>query len=411
MDDKFKKLRSELRSIRSELHNVKSKLQKLKNSLPAFPSPEILYHKIVETVRDVMFCIGILDNIHKDVCLVDNPSEEDGADWEARVQILEAKTENCEMQFCLLRLTLRTLYAIPPVLIATNEISESAWEAMMTQPQSYYREDKKYPLPIELDVVENIIQDQLKSAKDVLGSLRAMRSKLLEDERLSRKHLEETVLETMKSIESKLQELKEASEKANQNPSSEEGEADAPWHQEQEAIRANADYMEGLIVDDEESLEELTRKQQELDDQIFCLRNRIELLEREQPCFPRSFLGLILRSEEKNMRCVFCNVPGEHYSDSCPSLGDGESRRAAAKQSNRCFLCLEWWCSRGASCPKNKSRCFHCGKSDHHSALCCLPDVASKIQKEIDPLKHELFKKQRQRDELRKKIDLFNIEP
>ncbi|KAK6017222.1 hypothetical protein OSTOST_17289 [Ostertagia ostertagi] len=404
-DGKLKTLRHQLRSTREELQSVKKELKKLKKSLPTLPAPETLYDKIVLFTRDVIFCTHILDDLQKEASSVSS-SLDSPMVREKTAQILEAKVENCEMQLLLLRRTLRFLYAIPPLLVATNKISEEAWTAMLTQPQSCHRDGNEYLLPMEPDVVDNIIDDHLKVIRDLLTSLRTLRSNIFAEERTEEKNFNEMVLRTLQSIQGRVEQIQNAvRELSLQNQLRFRGQDDALRHQERELIDANAEYMEEVEVGEGESVEELREMREQIEIAIFNLENRIHLKEREKPCEPRSFQGLIFRHEEKKMRCAFCEARGEHYSDSCPAVRDGESRRAAANRSNRCYLCLDWWCARGVLCSKYGNRCFHCGKSDHHSALCCAPDLAREMEIEIDGLKEELLEMQRQRNELQIKID------
>ncbi|KAK5966892.1 hypothetical protein GCK32_002683 [Trichostrongylus colubriformis] len=109
----------------------------------------------------------------------------------------------------------------------------------------------------------------------------------------------------MQSVEVQLNLLREASEKQQYDAHSiAPGQADAQRHQEQETIEANAEYMEEIDVE-EESLETLQNRRDDLETEISYLEQAIEVLEKEKPCEPRSFQGAIFRFGEKNMRCAF----------------------------------------------------------------------------------------------------------
>ncbi|VDO47817.1 unnamed protein product [Haemonchus placei] len=54
-----------------------------------------------------------------------------------------------------------------------------------------------------------------------------------------------------------------------------------------------------------------------------------------------------------------------------------------------CEECLEH-CRRGKRCPKYYVRCYHCGKYDHHSALCGLPDESEVTTTRLARARHSL---------------------
>ncbi|KAK5964247.1 hypothetical protein GCK32_014656 [Trichostrongylus colubriformis] len=121
MDSKVGSLLFKLQLCKGELETVKKELKSLKKALPSFPSPRVLYDKIIDIARDVMLCSNSLDDIRKNIPSLTNFTGK-WNELEKDVQLLEAKTENCEIQLFLLRTTLRTSYAIVPLLIATKQI-------------------------------------------------------------------------------------------------------------------------------------------------------------------------------------------------------------------------------------------------------------------------------------------------
>lgn len=58
------------------------------------------------------------------------------------------------------------------------------------------------------------------------------------------------------------------------------------------------------------------------------------------------------------------------------------------------------------SCPKYWIKCFHCGQVGHHSAVCHLPDVAQKIEEQIEESAAELRQTMEKVDAIRRKLSM-----
>ncbi|KAK5967868.1 hypothetical protein GCK32_005772 [Trichostrongylus colubriformis] len=96
IDSKVGSLLFQLQLYKSELGTVKKEQENSKKSLPSFPSPRVLYDKIVDTARDVMLYSNSLDDIRNNVLSLTNFLGK-WIELEKDVQLLEAKTENCEI--------------------------------------------------------------------------------------------------------------------------------------------------------------------------------------------------------------------------------------------------------------------------------------------------------------------------
>ncbi|VDO27795.1 unnamed protein product [Heligmosomoides polygyrus] len=117
---------------------------------------------------------------------------------------------------------------------------------------------------------------------------------------------------------------------------------------EEELINDNADYMEGVDSEDEferQADEEwLAFRRRRIEDEIREIQERIEALEStiyfldmEETYDPRKFeKGIIRREDEKLLRCAFCKMIGEHYSDSCPEYRDSATRCRIIADEKRC---------------------------------------------------------------------------
>ncbi|VDO84703.1 unnamed protein product [Haemonchus placei] len=171
--------------------------------------------------------------------------------------------------------------------------------------------------------------------------------------------------------------------------------------QERGAIQENVEYLEeleeeeGEVGEEEEVPQEVEQERirqqnaiarQEIEGDIRQLQQArtnflqiIDKLRRLPTCPPRRLgYGAVRSDTERFMLCAFCRASGKHYSDSCDEFPSVYVRRPMIEDRGKCIECLEL-CRRDKSCKKYYEHCYHCGKYDHHSALCELPDKSDEI--------------------------------
>ncbi|VDL63614.1 unnamed protein product [Nippostrongylus brasiliensis] len=377
-------------SNNEELRRLRERHDKLMKALPRLPEPPQLIQKIVEACRETMYYCAILDQIHDDIPQI-SQSKHNWAELERDAQILEYRAENCEIRFLYLRQTLRTLYAIPPILIATSKISKRSWDHMMHIPQSYYdNEGRQHKLVIEQDTVETIIADQLTAVKDLFTTLRNLRTSLLNEERAQKTSWDQKIEQSVSALghsvstlSEKLEDIaKNCIEMKNAIPTKVVNEQPVPMEVEASGGIGNEP--------NEAEHDTLNFNKRTLVAKIHILEVRIAAMKEDQPCRPREFHEGMARSTEARMRCVFCGSRGRHYSDSCPRIRDGRRRKIKLQDENRCPMCLEIGCISDQKCPKYWVKCFHCGRMGHHSAICEAPDKAQEIQEQIVEASREI---------------------
>ncbi|KAK6027704.1 zinc knuckle [Ostertagia ostertagi] len=185
---------------------------------------------------------------------------------------------------------------------------------------------------------------------------------------------------------------------------------------ELETINRNADFMEavGDPDEDEEPLVLLEAiSDDELEDQNDTDRDgelqetpeqaageydrMIAELERKKRGRPRRYEGQIENPNDARMRCIFCNIRGDHYSDSCTVYSTLKARTLRINQTKICKKCLDRYCPKGENCKKHHATCYHCGDSGHNSAFCPLPEENQRTEDQISYLR-------RKRDEARELI-------
>nr|CDJ93604.1 unnamed protein product [Haemonchus contortus] len=384
-------------NIAEEYRKTKRDLLRLRSALPRLMKPSKLLDRIVSKTRDVMLECSILDRLRANVPYFTNCSERFG-EMERDIQILETKAENCEIRFLYLRHCLRTLHATAPLLIATGRTSDAAWTAMLEQKQKYCdAEGKAHSMVIHQDVVENILADQLSSITEFFATLRSLRAEVLKQQQDFQVSCQQKLEDSINTMQNSIQELAERIDSLWQTQrrktSSRAAEVD-------EHPRRNDDNDEPgqdeIFMDtdefDEKNREEMDIVRRTMEAKIHALGIRIQSLMKTQPCQPRQYSKGMRpdHPSESNMRCIFCGARGDHYSDSCGKVRDSKRRRILLKRYRRCVNCLEIGCLEEETCPKFWTKCHHCGRRDHHSALCEKPDIARQIEEEIASINAEL---------------------
>lgn len=105
---------------------------------------------------------------------------------------------------------------------------------------------------------------------------------------------------------------------------------------------------------------------------------------------------------DPRMQCSFCDLTGEHFSDSCSVYTDGSVRHNIVAWKGLCDICLDY-CSRTGECRTTLRPCWYCvrvkktcfsdlAKKDyrHHRALCDVPDKRMEARRRIEAAKREL---------------------
>ncbi|VDP15334.1 unnamed protein product [Heligmosomoides polygyrus] len=151
------------------------------------------------------------------------------------------------------------------------------------------------------------------------------------------------------------------------------------------------------MVENEARLE--VRVQQEDDGREAELLGRIQAVESRIQRMRMQLLRFPFRKSERispgmhpELSCAFCGEVGMHYSESCPTITNGDERYDIILWSSACFRCLEF-CPGGEKCKYAHRRCFYCQKLEgtefqdliprdegHHSALCNVPHKKERAQ-------------------------------
>ncbi|VDL84446.1 unnamed protein product [Nippostrongylus brasiliensis] len=369
-------------------------LKRLQSALPPLLRPTELRNKIVDAARQLMDITETIDLLNNETNYFYS-SHEPFSNLERDAQILELRTDKIRLQLLFLQNHMQTLHAMVPLLIATNKVSHTAWETMMTTLEEYVPKNddnnEKRPLPYQQETTSTIINDQLIAIDALFSKIREIRTDCLNEERAQQECDQHQIATSLKSLQKTLNEMHQhfaTSTTPEDNQSTSQLRTN-----EKRKIEANIEFMEGLEELDEpvpkqRKITKDTSNKKQINDEIQDLRRtaitymrHFLSVARKRTCFIRLYQKGV-GSDEKTMRCPFYQAQGDHYADSCDIIKTGQERRRFLDRANRCTICLELQCPQGNKCPKFNKRCIHCQKKGHNSAVCHLPDYSQQIRQE-----------------------------
>ncbi|VDO75684.1 unnamed protein product [Haemonchus placei] len=418
----------ELAQVRRELDQKTQELRDLRRALP-LPNPERLYHNIMDLCYEFHACTirtNDLDNRIKSLRHSANNNENRLHD----VTLLELSVEKLRIEILFIRSQLRTLFTGPALLCAAKIITMDIWRTWMDRP---HRNEEGNPLLVQPEEIETVASDQLQQLDRNRQVLVEIRTSMMETDQQDTREFQNQMRIAMARLQSSLDaalvnlERREAppanSREDNAMEDLEEAER-APGQADRTSPR-NSPVPEGMAMHDQErgaiqkcgisrrtrgrgrgSCEEEEEVPQEVEQERIRQQNAIarqeiegdirqlqqartnflqiiDELRRLPTCPPRRLgYGAVRSDTERFMRCAFCRASGKHYSDSCDEFPSVYVRRRMIEDRGKCVECLEL-CRRDKSCKKYYERCYHCGKYDHHSALCELPDKSDEIAEQL----------------------------
>ncbi|VDO96333.1 unnamed protein product [Heligmosomoides polygyrus] len=135
---------------------------------------------------------------------------------------------------------------------------------------------------------------------------------------------------------------------------------------------------------------------------IEFLQSLVDRMENDIRNFPHRKREYLSPYMGRMVRCMFCKVVGEHYSDSCPVVTDGDERFNIVLDENKCQYCLEG-CNPDKECPYKKKECLYCKRvkgtafeslipndNGHHNTLCNIPNKRHVARARLNDAKDEL---------------------
>ncbi|KAK6744964.1 hypothetical protein RB195_011585 [Necator americanus] len=417
-----------------------ARLRRICNAIPTLPKPVVVYNKIIHGSVTLQITVRSMNNLRDRLKAV-RTSDKGWQERLTQLELVEAVRDKLHVEFALIRSDLRTLYAVIPLLIATDAISKRQWDELINRPQY---DDVGKPATVKQGKLELIISDQIDLLEETRLSI--VEEEKRNDSRLrksgkrkahdsardrdvirrkcpySRRKLSRTESYDITSVAS--------TESSTQNPSQEhsrEGEGIIEeMHEERDEIPRlvgdddsdeeseqmeeeegniiwdNEQFIEGFDAMEEEDEEEpedeealrlaaqRAQRRRQIENEIhqteqgvLGLEDIVNSLCQEQSCAPRNYeRGATQHDDEQTLRCVFCGRIGDHYSDSCIAHRNIMERRLILDAQRRCGCCLEIEFSHHV-CRKANLPCYHCRARGHHSSLCDLPERSEDIRNRI----------------------------
>ncbi|KAK5984627.1 hypothetical protein GCK32_022679, partial [Trichostrongylus colubriformis] len=162
-----------------------------------------------------------------------------------------------------------------------------------------------------------------------------------------------------------------------------------------------ADRVPQDRIEQEDRRHPPVRDERELERVIGNVQEEIDHMERAMDNFPYRKRESFSRGIRPLNQCCFCSVKGEHFSDSCPTVTDGQDRWEIMLERYFCQYCLNR-CGMYDLCQYRYKECFYCERvrgtpfeyliprEPHHTALCRVPDQRGRARARIEEAREEL---------------------
>ncbi|KAL6734769.1 hypothetical protein Aduo_005271 [Ancylostoma duodenale] len=367
-------------------------------------SRDDLYDRVILKCKEFRECTLAMTNLETRIKQL-RLSKATWSEWSERYQqpqLLEITVDKIRVEFLFVRTQLRTLFALPPLMIALKKMKPLVWDTLIETPQL---DEHDKPTITEQKTIEKVTADQLEVLGGYRSILAAIRSSLNEEKNDEESRFEDDMRQSIQLLQTSI--LREVRALSNQNspayvegdraqPNNPAGEGIPMSERERMAIQENAEFMDQVEemnfeqdyeseVDSDERRrqiqQELNRACQELRD----INSIINELEREKTCEPRRHhRGTISRERDRYMRCAFCDTKGDHYSDSCTKFVSVDDRKRELHARRRCEMCLETFRLGDRNCAKYFTLCYHCRGFGHHSSICPLPEKSVLISERLN---------------------------
>ncbi|KAK6009274.1 hypothetical protein OSTOST_25821 [Ostertagia ostertagi] len=412
---------------------------------PPLPEPGVLYDKIVVLCTDHYTHTQAVTSIEEKVRRL-RSSDKSSQQRISEISSLNLEIDYLYLQFRFCRSQLLTFFSLPPLLIAMDKMTKQYWETLMSQPQEV---SHNKALIMDMDSLEDITSDQLQMLNSLRSSLNDLRIEAQNDTEEERLTFEREVRDRLDQIQKLALGLQDAVVNPSREPhaaNQEAGEGIRRIREENDVIRDNEGFIEGVMEMDEseaededesEAEDEEQEAEEDLDDDNMdhlahddlsdseeereeheeehrpddeeLDRNHIpdDIPQREDRRRSAIQIEQEIRSAEqavRNFEEIFASVrtraplPTTSLSTKGKSLRghrasllrllyhirDPFARREMITRTGRCRTCLERMCSRGSTCKKYITPCYYCRERGHHSSLCDFPEHSDYIRSRLE---------------------------
>ncbi|VDO66676.1 unnamed protein product, partial [Haemonchus placei] len=243
---------NEVGNLKEQLRQAQRSLHQLKCAIPILPDADVLYEKIVRTCTDHYThtqAVTSLKEKFRRLRLSDKPSEQRLSE----IGSLNLEIDYLTLQFRFCRSQLFTLFSVPPLLIALEKMTIQSWETLMRRPQET---SPNKPLVMDLSTLENITSDQLQALNSLRFSLNDLRAEAQNDADKEQLPFEGELRNELDSMQQFNLDIQDAVRNALHGkapaPVQDAGEGTPKVRGEDEIIRENEEFIEGLIESESE---------------------------------------------------------------------------------------------------------------------------------------------------------------
>ncbi|KAK6038333.1 hypothetical protein COOONC_24162 [Cooperia oncophora] len=228
-----------------KLRRAESQLRAIKRALPPLPTADELYEKIVNYCLEFYDCtreVSPLEQSFNNLRISHEPLD-------SRIhtaQHLESRAHLLQLRLVFVRTQLRTLFTLPPVMVAMDQMKEEEWDTLINRRHKTIHNES---FVVRLDVIATAAADQLQAISSLLSALSSVRSAYQDEKKEEDKTFREEILSTMRHNHQILVEHLEEIQRTFPRyggqllPSSEQSEADAR-QRESSIIEENAEFAE-----------------------------------------------------------------------------------------------------------------------------------------------------------------------
>ncbi|KAK6018471.1 hypothetical protein OSTOST_15939 [Ostertagia ostertagi] len=157
-------------------------------------------------------------------------------------------------------------------------------------------------------------------------------------------------------------------------------------HEDRRQVQADR-VVERVSEDRHEDHREAPRRdERELEKLIQDVQKKIDHMERALKTFPYRKRETFSPGVKRTTKCCFCGVVGRHFSDSCPTITDGQERWELMLEKVFLPILSEPMWNRVKGTPFE----FVIPSEHHHTALCRVPDRRGRARSRIEEAREEL---------------------
>ncbi|KAL6742206.1 hypothetical protein Aduo_015378 [Ancylostoma duodenale] len=198
--------------LQNELRHAKKTLKDLRDAIPPLPEVDDLYDRVTLKCKEFRECTLAMTNLETRI----KQLRLSKATWSERyqqLQLLEITVDKIRVEFLFVRTQLRTLFALPPLMIALKKMKPHVWDTLIETPQV---DEHDKPIITEQKTIEKVTADQLQVLEGYRSILATIRSSLNEEKKEDESRFEDDMRQSIHLLQTSI--LREIRALSSQNP-------------------------------------------------------------------------------------------------------------------------------------------------------------------------------------------------